>query len=98
LLRYDNVQIVFRLVDMRTHRYNARQPMWICLRGTRRRCVHDAVFGRTEEICRTTESIQHSGAHYTSTVCVCVDVYFDRGVHANYTKTSDDFRVVGDLL
>jgi len=60
--------------------------------------VHDAVFRRAEEVCRATESIQHSGAHYTGTIRMGVDVYFDRGVHADHTESANDFRIVRYLL
>lgn len=98
LLRYDDIEIVFRLVDMRAHGHDTRKAMRVCLRGPRRGRVHDAVFRGAEEIRGAAEAVEHSGAHDTSTVGVRIDVYLDGGVHADNAETADDFGVVGDLL
>lgn len=90
LLRNDHIKIVLSLIDMCAHRHNTTQPVWISFRRSRRRCVHNTIFGRSKEICRTAEAVQHARSHHTSTVCVSVDVDFYGCVHSNNAKSPDD--------
>jgi hypothetical protein len=98
LLGNDNVQIVLSLIDVGAHRNNAGKAKGIGLRRTCGRCVHDAVLRGAEEIRRAAQTIQHTRAHYTSAICVGINIDFDWGVHANDTQSTDYFGRVGHLL
>ena len=60
--------------------------------------MHNRVLGRTQEICRASETVEHAAAHDAGRVGVCVNIHLYRRVHANDTKTSDNLRAVGYLL
>jgi hypothetical protein len=98
LLGDDDVEIVLGLVDVRAHGHDARDARGVCLGRPRRRRVHDAVFGRAEEVRRTAQPVQHPAAHDAGRVGVRVDVDFDRRVHADDAQPPDNFRRVRDLL
>jgi hypothetical protein len=98
LLGNDDIQVVFRLVNVRAHGHDATHAGRIRLGRTRRRRVHDAVLGGAQEIGRPAEAVEHARAHYAGGVCVGVDVDFNGRVHANHAETTDDFGRVGDLL
>jgi hypothetical protein len=95
---YDNVEIVFRLVDVRRHRNDARYAVGIVLGWAGGGRVHNTVLRGSQKIGAAAETVEHSGAHDAGRVCMGVDVDFDRGVHSNDTETSDDLGAVGDLL
>jgi hypothetical protein len=50
LLRDDDVEVVFGLVDVCAHRDDAADACWVSFGGTCRGRVHYAVFGRSQEI------------------------------------------------
>lgn len=94
---YD-VEIVFRLVDVRAHGHDAGDAGGVGLRRTGRGRVHDGVLCAAQEVGAAAEAVEHAGAHYAGGVCVGVDVDFDGGVHANDAQSADDLGRVGDLL
>lgn len=98
LLGDNHVQVVLGLVDVGAHGNNTRDTVGVSLGRSRRGSVHDGVLGVAEEISRTTNSVEHSGAADTGRVGVGVDVNLDRGIHANDTETADDLGGVGNSL
>ena len=98
LLGHNDIEIVLGLVDVGGHWDDARNSMWVDLGWAGRWSVHDGVLGVTEEIGGTTESVEHTGTHYTCGVGVGVDVNLDWGVHADDTETLNNLWGVRDLL
>lgn len=98
LLRDDDVEVVLRLVDVRAHGHDARHARGVRLGRPRRRRVHDAVFGRAQEVGRPAQPVQHARAHDARAVGVRVDVHFDGRVHADDAQAADDLGRVGHLL
>jgi len=94
----NNIKIMLGLVNVCTHGYDAADTCRIGLGRAGRRCVHDGVLGGAEEVGAATEAVEHAGAHHAGRVCVCVYIYFDGGVHADDTQTTDDLGRIRDLL
>lgn len=86
------------LVNVTAERYNTRQTSRVDLAGPRARSVHDTVLGVTQEIGRSTETVQHARTHHTGAVGVGVDVNLDRGVHTDAAQPADDLGGVRDQL
>jgi len=98
LFCHDDVQIMLRLIDMRTHGHDTAHARRIRLARARARRVHDAVLGGAEEVGAATEAVQHAATHDAGAVGVGIDVDFDGRVHADDAEAADDFGRVGDLL
>jgi hypothetical protein len=98
LLGNDDVEIMFRLVNVRAHGHNAGYTRGVGLRGARGRRVHDGVLCASQEICGAAETVEHAGAHDAGGVCVRVDVHFNRRVHSDNTEAADNLGAVGDGL
>jgi hypothetical protein len=60
--------------------------------------MHNTVLRRSQEIRRTTKTIQHATSHDASAVGMCIDIDLHRGIHADHAETSNDLRGVRDLL
>jgi hypothetical protein len=97
LSNYD-VQVMLRLIDVRAHRHDAAHTLRIGLARPGAWRMHDAVFGTSQKVRTTAQSVQHPAAHHASAVGVCVDVDFDGRVHADDAEAADNFGRVGDLL
>jgi len=89
---------MLRLIDVRAHRYDAAHTMRVGLARPGARRMHDAVFGTSQKVCTTAQTVQHPAAHYASAVGVCVDIDFNGRIHANDAEAADNFGRVGDLL
>jgi hypothetical protein len=89
---------VFRLVDVRTHGHNAAHARGIRLGRPRARRMHDRVLGRTEEIGRAAQPVEHARAHDAGAVGVGIDVDLDRCVHADDAQPADNLGRVRHLL
>lgn len=98
LLCDNHVEIVLCLVDVCREGDDTRDTGGVGLGGTDGGSVHDGVARVTQEIGRPAETVQHARAEDAGGVCVRVDVYFDRGVHADAAQAADDFGGVGDAL
>lgn len=94
----ENIQIVLGLVDMGGKWNNTGNTGWVGLGLTCGWGVHDGQLGVTQEVGRTTKTIQHSGTVDVGGVGVTVDVELDRGVHCNDTQSSDKLWSVRDHL
>lgn len=86
------------LVDVGAHGDDAGNAVGVGLGRSAGGSVHDGVFGVTEEIGRSTETVEHACSADTSRVGVGVDVDLDGGVHADNSKTLDDLGSVGNGL
>ena len=98
LLGDDDVEVVLGLVDVRAHGHDARDVRGVRLGRPRRRRMHDAVFGRAEEVRRAAQLVQHPAVYDAGRVGVRVDIDFDRRVHADDAQPLDNIRRVRDLL
>lgn len=98
LLRNDDIQVMFRLIDVGAHGHNARDAVRIRLARSRAGRVHDAVLGAAQEVGAAAEAVEHAAAHDAGAVGVGVDVDFDGRVHADDAEAADDLGRVGDLL
>lgn len=83
-------QVVLSLIDVGAHGNNARDTSRVGLARTSRRCVHDRVLGRSQEIGTATQTVEHARSQNASAVGVSVDIDLDGSVHADNTKTTDD--------
>jgi ferredoxin len=98
LLGDDDIEIVFRLIDVCAHGHDAGHACGIGLCGTRRGSVHDGVFRGPQEIRTASEAVEHAAAHDACRIRVCVDVDFDGRVHTDNTEAADNLGAVTDLL
>jgi hypothetical protein len=92
------VDIVLGLVNVGGHGNNARDTGGVSLGGTGRGSVHDGDLSGTQEISRSSESVEHTGSVDTGGVGVSIDVELNGGVHSDNTETTDDLGVVGNGL
>ncbi len=97
-LGHDDVQIVLGLVDVRAHGHNTGDARRVGLGRPGAGGVHDGILGRTQEIGRASEAVEHAGTHDAGAVGVGVDVDLDGGVHADDAQATNDLGRVGDLL
>lgn len=94
----DDVEVMLRLVNVSAHRHNARNTSRVRLGRSSGWRMHDGILGRTEEIGRSSKTVEHSAAHNARRVGVRVNVNFYRSVHTNHAQTSDNLGAVGHLL
>lgn len=63
LFRDNDVEVVFRLVDMCAHGHDTGDAGGVGLGGTGGGSVHDGVFGAAEEVGAAAEAVEHTGSH-----------------------------------
>lgn len=98
LFGHNDIKVVLGLVDVSAHRDDAAHTGRVGLAGASAGSVHDRVLGRTEEVGRTTQTVQHTASHDAGRVGVSVNVNLNGRVHADDTQTADDLGRVGNLL
>lgn len=98
LLGDNDIQVVLGLVNVWCEWHNTRHTGRVDLGRSGRRSVHDGQLGVSQEVGRSTKTVQHTGAHDVGGVGVGVHVNLDRGVHGDDTQSSDDLRRVGHNL
>jgi hypothetical protein len=62
------------------------------------RSMHDTQLGITQKVVRSTKTVQHGRSAHHGGVSLTVNIEFHGSIHGNDTQSTDDFRVVGNLL
>ena len=89
---------MLRLIDVRAHRHDAAHTMRVGLARPGAWRMHDAVFGTSQKVRTTAQSVQHPAAHHAGAVGMRIDIDFNGRIHADDAEAADNFRRVGDLL
>src|SRR5690554_2520477 len=94
LLGDDHVHVVVGVVHVGYERYDGGN----CAVFRRGSSHKNGDAGVTGKVAGAADTVHHVGAADVGGVDVAVDVYFQRGVEGNDSKTTDQLRVVGDFL
>ena len=78
------------LIDVRAHWHDAAHTVRVGLARPGAWRMHDAVFGTSQKVRTTAQTVQHPAAHYASAVGVRVDIDFNGRVHADDAEAADD--------
>ncbi|KAH3668618.1 hypothetical protein OGAPHI_002372 [Ogataea philodendri] len=90
VIGHNDVQIVLGVVNVRSKWNHTRNTSRIGLAWSGCRSVHDGQLGISQEISRSSQSVQHSRSVNVGGVGVRIDVNLNRSVHGNDTESSDD--------
>ena len=94
MLRDQNLDVVFSVIDVRDHRDNGG---YRAMFGGGRRYKNRQV-AVTGEVARSTDAVHHAAAHNMGRIDVAVDIGFDQTIHGDHSQASNQFRVVTDIL
>ena len=89
----DDIDIVFRVVHVRNHRYDSRDFTFL----GNGRTSEDGDIGIAGEVTASADAVHHLGSADVRGVHVAVDVGFDGGVDGDDTEPAYHFRAVGDF-
>ena len=92
--RYDHFDGVLAVVEVGYHRHDRRDSAVLSGRSG----SEDGEICVAGEIAAAADTVHHLRAAYMRRVDVSVDIYLQRGVDSDQTKSADHFRVVGSLL
>ena len=93
LIGDDDVDGVFRVVDMADHRHDVRDLALFRYRGAR----EDRDIAVAGEVARAADAVHHLDSGDVGRVDVAEDVGLDGCVHRDDAQTACDFRRVGDF-
>ena len=94
LFRDDDIDIVFRVVDVRAHRDDGRNRAFF----RDGRAGEDREIRIAGKVSGAADSVHHLATVEMRGVDVSEKVHFNRRVHANQTEAAHDARIVGNFL